>query len=67
MFIAEQAPFKKVKIDPGCAHDDLRHVAQGIARIAVLLEPIMPETSGLIRDLIINRKKPEAPLFMRKD
>ena len=67
LFIAEQAPFKKVKIDPGCAHDDLRHVAQGIARIAVLLEPIMPETSGLIRDLIINRKKPEAPLFMRKD
>ena len=67
LFIAEQAPFKKVKIDPEAAHNDLRHVAQGLARIAVALEPMMPSTSRTITELIKNRQKPEAPLFLRKE
>lgn len=67
MYIAEQAPFKKVKVDADAAHDDLRHVTQGLVRIAVLLQPIMPQTSASIIDLIKNKQKPEQPLFLRKD
>lgn len=66
-FIAEQAPFKKVKVDEAGAHDDLRHVVQGLARIAVSLQPIMPDTSAAIIELIKEKKKPEAPLFLRKE
>jgi len=67
LFIAENAPFKKVKVDLQGAHDDLRHVAQGLARISVLLEPIMPSTAQTIQNLIREKKKPEAPLFLRKE
>jgi methionyl-tRNA synthetase len=66
-YIAEHAPFKKIKIDPDGAHDDLRHVVQGLARIAVALEPIMPDTSRKIIELIKEKKKPEEPLFLRKE
>ncbi|MDB4984188.1 MAG: metG [Patescibacteria group bacterium] len=67
LFIAENAPFKKVKVDEAGAHDDLRHVAQGLARIAVLLQPVMPETAKIIEQLLREKKKPEAPLFLRKE
>ena len=67
LFIAENAPFKKVKVDAQGAHDDLRHVTQGLARISVLLEPIMPSTAETIQQLIREKKKPEAPLFLRKE
>ncbi len=66
-YIAEQAPFKKVKTDPDGAHADLKHVAQGLARISVALQPIMPETADKIQELIKNKQKPEAPLFLRKE
>ena len=66
-YIADQAPFKKVKVDQVGAHDDLRHVVQGLARIAVSLQPIMPETSAKIIELIKTKQKPEAPLFLRKE
>lgn len=66
-YIAENAPFKKVKVDVAGAHDDLRHVTQGLARIAVALQPIMPDTSTKITELIKNKQKPEAPLFLRKE
>jgi methionyl-tRNA synthetase len=67
LYIAEQAPFKKVKVDPDAAHDDLRHVAQGLARIAISLQPIMPETAVKIIELIKNTQKPAEPLFLRKE
>jgi methionyl-tRNA synthetase len=67
MYIAEQAPFKKVKVDADAAHDDLRHVTQGLARIAVQIAPIMPDTSTKIIELIKTKQKPEQPLFLRKE
>ena len=67
LFIADNAPFKKVKVDEAGAHDDLRHVVQGLARISVLLQPIMPETAKTIAELISEKKKPEAALFLRRD
>jgi methionyl-tRNA synthetase len=66
-YIAENAPFKKVKVDVAGAHDDLRHVVQALARIAVSLQPIMPETAATIISLIKNKQKPEQPLFLRKE
>jgi methionyl-tRNA synthetase len=67
MYIAENAPFKKVKIDEAGAHNDLRRVAQGLARISVLLQPIMPTTAETIANLLKTKQKPEAPLFLRKE
>lgn len=66
-YIAEQAPFKKVKVDVDGAHADLRYVVQGLARIAVSLQPIMPESASKIIELIKTRQKPEAALFLRKE
>lgn len=66
-YIAENAPFKKVKVDAPAAHADLLHVTQGLARIAVLLQPIMPETSEQIAKLIKAKQKPGVPLFLRKE
>lgn len=67
MYIAENAPFKTVKTDPDKAHADLRHVVQGLARIAVSLKPIMPETSEKIINLINTKQKPTEPLFLRRE
>lgn len=67
VYIAENAPFKKVKVDPEAAHNDLRHVAQGLARIAIALQPIMPDTSAKIIELIKTKQKPSEPLFLRKE
>lgn len=67
VYIAENAPFKTVKTDPEKAHNDLRHVVQGLARIAVALQPIMPDTSAKIIELIKIKQKPSEPLFLRKE
>ena len=67
VYIAENAPFKTVKTDSEKAHADLQHVVQGLARISVALQPIMPETSAKIVELIKTKQKPEAPLFLRKE
>lgn len=67
LYIQDHAPFKKVKVDPDGAHDDLRHVVQGLSRISVLLQPIMPTTADTIAELIREKKKPETPLFLRKE
>ena len=67
LYIQHNEPFKKVKVDPSAAHDDLRHVAQGLARVSILLTPIMPTTAEAIATLIRDKKKPDAPLFLRKE
>ena len=35
--------------------------------IARMLNPIMPETNAVLKKLIKENKKPETPLFPRKD
>ncbi len=67
LYIAENAPFKKVKVDALGAHADLRRVTQGLARIAVQIAPIMPDTSAKIIELIQTKQKPAEPLFLRKE
>lgn len=65
-YISDTEPFKTFKVDPDKARADVHHVITGLARVSVLLQPIMPSTAEKIKELIIKREKPEAPLFIRK-
>lgn len=64
-YITDTEPFKKFKIDPDQARADVHHCITGLARISVLLQPIMPVTSEKMKELILKREKPSEPLFAR--
>lgn len=65
--ITEKEPFKKIKINPEEAKKDLHLILKGLFSLVLALEPYMPKTSKTIIDLIKENKKPEKPLFLRKD
>ena len=60
-------PFKLVKTDKEKALEIIKELVAGIYEIAVYLEAIMPEISEKIKKLVKENKKPETPLFVRKD
>ena len=66
-FIAEKQPFKKIKENPDEAKSDLVYAIGELAHISKMLEPLMPRTAETIMKLIKEKKKPDAPLFKRKD
>ena len=49
------------------AKEIIKELVVGVYDIAVHLEPILPETSEKIKKLVKENKKPETPLFVRKD
>jgi len=63
--VATKEPFKKIKVDPEAARADLVEMIEEFVSITVLLAPLMPRTATHIRELIIEKKKPESPLFNR--
>jgi len=63
--ITEREPFKVFKIDPEKARADVFEVMQGLVKISVQLQPIMPETAQKMRMLIEKREKPAESLFAR--
>ncbi len=65
--IQSKEPFKKIKTSPEEAKKDLKWILSELCRIAKMLEPIMPETSQKIIELIKLNKTPEKPLFLRVD
>lgn len=65
-FIQETEPYKKIKINKEEAVIDLLKAGQDLACIAISLEPLLPETSKKIIDLLRKRQKPDSPLFLRK-
>ncbi len=65
--IQKTEPFKLIKTDRDGAKRIVSDLVQRIFRIAIMLEPILPETSTKIKELIKANKSPEAPLFLRKD
>lgn len=65
--IQTQEPFKKIKINPEEAKKDVGVMLFHLFGVALSLEPFMPETSKKIKDLILQNKMPETPLFTRKD
>ncbi len=64
-FVQENEPFKKVKVDPTAGKADIKYLLQEVLGVAILLEPILPETSKKIKDAI-EANIVSAPLFVRK-
>jgi methionyl-tRNA synthetase len=66
-FIQETEPFKVVKVDEKKGKELISDMVVRLYEIARMLNPIMPETNILLKKLIKENKKPEKPLFMRKE
>jgi len=60
-------PFKLIKIDKEKAIEIIKELVTGVYEIAVHLEAVLPETSEKIKKLVKENKKPETPLFIRKE
>jgi len=65
-YIQNEQPFKKIKVDKAGGEKDILLLLGDLFSVAKMLEPIMPETAKIIRDLIQENKMPERPLFLRK-
>ena len=64
--ITEEEPFKVVKKDLAMGKIMIQFYVQELRKIAVLLEPFMPETAKIIQEAIKTNKKPDN-LFKRLD
>ncbi len=60
-------PFKVVKVDEAKGKELISNMVVKLYRIARMLNPIIPETNMTLKKLIKENKKPEKPLFMRKE
>lgn len=65
--IEETQPFKVVKTDEEKGMEIIEELVVELYEIARMLNPVMPETSEKIKKLIKENKKPETPLFLRKE
>jgi methionyl-tRNA synthetase len=66
-FIQTTEPFKVVKVDEKKGKELISDMVVRLYTIARMLNPVMPETNILLKKLIKENKKPEKPLFLRKD
>ncbi len=66
-FIQRDEPFKVVKIDKEKGKEMIIKYIKLLFNITQSIEPFLPETSKKIKELIKQNKKPEAPLFLRKE
>jgi methionyl-tRNA synthetase len=66
-YIQRNEPFKKIKVNKEEAEKDVYYLLYHLYGIALALEPLLPETSVKIKELIKQNKTPESPLFARKD
>lgn len=66
-FIQTTEPFKVVKIDENKGKELISTMVIRLYKIAKILDPILPNTSVTLQALIKSNKKPEKPLFPRKD
>ncbi len=60
-------PFKVVKVDLEKGKEMITDLVLKLYTIARMLNPLMPETSIKLKQLIHDNKKPETPLFLRKE
>ncbi len=64
--IQKRQPFKKIKTDKAKdAKKDIEYLLHHLRKIAISLQPFMPDTAKKINDAIINHEMPE-PMFLRK-
>ncbi len=66
-YIGVKKPFHLIKNDVAEAKEVVATLVEGLWRIAVVLEPFLPETSERIQDLVGRNAIPEKPLFLRRD
>lgn len=66
-FIQVEEPFKVIKIDEEKGKRMIKEMVLRLYTITHMLNPIMPNTNILLKRLIKENKKPETPLFLRKD
>ncbi len=64
--IQDKQPFKLVKTDKEAAREIIKDLCVRIYTIGRMLNPIMPETSKAIKELVKTNSTPSAPLFLRK-
>ena len=60
-------PFKKIKVNPVAAKEDICELLRYVALISYYLMPFMPETASKISHYVKTNTMPETPLFARKD
>ncbi len=65
--IQEKEPYKLFKTELELAKDIVSELCTDLSIIANMLLPVMPETAEKILHLLKENKKPETPLFLRKD
>jgi methionyl-tRNA synthetase len=65
--IQETEPFKVVKTDEAKGKEMIKDLVLELYTIARMLNPLMPETNEKLKKLIRENKKPEVPLFLRKE
>ncbi len=66
-FIQANQPFKVVKTDKEAGQKMISGLVAKLYSVAQMLNPILPDTSLKIKELIKANKTPETPLFLRKD
>ncbi len=66
-FIQDTEPFKVIKIDKMKGEELIVSMVIRLYGIARMLSPVLPDTSITLKRLIKTNKKPEQPLFFRKD
>ncbi len=65
--IQVEQPFKVIKVDETKGKEMIQNLVLDLYTIARMLNPIMPETNEKLKKLIKENKKPEMPLFLRKE
>ncbi|MGH7249630.1 MAG: methionine--tRNA ligase [Minisyncoccia bacterium] len=65
--IQETEPFKVIKTNPDEGRELISALVIELYTITRMLHPLMPETHEKIKKLIKENKKPDTPLFLRKD
>jgi methionyl-tRNA synthetase len=65
-YIQKNEPFKKIKINKEEALKDVHYLLLHLYKASLAIEPMLPETSIKIQELIKQNKKPDQPLFVRK-
>lgn len=66
-YIGVKKPFHLIKDNVAEAKKVVATLVEGLWRIAIVLEPFLPETAEHIQDLVGRNAIPEKPLFLRKD
>ncbi|MDQ5958156.1 MAG: methionyl-tRNA synthetase [Patescibacteria group bacterium] len=66
-FIQLEKPFSTIKTDQKKGESQIQTLLRELYQIACMLEPFMPTTSAIIKNLIKENKMPEVSLFVRKD